>query len=106
MMSSFSVRAHSAIAAQTSLVGDTIELDPRLTELLGLMVGDGCLMGEQETAMLTLAPEEAVVAARVQENLQSVQGRNCCRRSRIARMPAQLAPDDGADRHFVSLCRR
>jgi ribonucleoside-diphosphate reductase alpha chain len=49
----------------------SFELDDRLTELLGLMVGDGCLMGEQETAMLTLSPDEAAVAARVQENLRS-----------------------------------
>jgi ribonucleoside-diphosphate reductase alpha chain len=46
-------------------------LDERLTELLGLMVGDGCLMGEQEAALVTLAPEEAAVAARLQENLQA-----------------------------------
>jgi ribonucleoside-diphosphate reductase alpha chain len=46
-------------------------LDERLTELLGLMVGDGCLMGQQEQAMLTLAPEEAAIAARIQEDLQS-----------------------------------
>ena len=46
-------------------------LDERLTEMLGLMVGDGCLMGDSEAAMLTLAPEESTVAARVQENLQS-----------------------------------
>src|SRR5205085_1377763 len=48
-----------------------VELDGRLTELLGLMVGDGCLMGAQETAMLTLSPSESAVAARVQENLHA-----------------------------------
>ena len=46
-------------------------LDPRLCELLGLMVGDGCLMGEQEVAMLTLAPSEAAVAARVRDDVMS-----------------------------------
>ena len=35
------------------------------------MVGDGCLMGEQENAMLTLAPEEVRVAGRIQEDLQA-----------------------------------
>jgi ribonucleoside-diphosphate reductase alpha chain len=52
----------------SSLTG-AAHLDERLTEILGLMVGDGCLMGEQEAALLTLAPEEAAVARRVQENL-------------------------------------
>ena len=51
--------------------GGTRQLDERLRETLGLMVGDGCLMGEQETAMLTLAPAEAGIAAKVQEDLQS-----------------------------------
>ncbi|MFO0925770.1 MAG: LAGLIDADG family homing endonuclease [Gemmataceae bacterium] len=46
-------------------------LDDRLTELLGVLVGDGCLMGEQETAIVTLAPEEAAVAARLEESLRS-----------------------------------
>jgi ribonucleoside-diphosphate reductase alpha chain len=55
---------------EAALLG-SYELDERLTEFLGLIVGDGCLMGEQETALLTLAPEEAAVASRVQENLQS-----------------------------------
>jgi ribonucleoside-diphosphate reductase alpha chain len=48
-----------------------LSLDERLSEFLGLMVGDGCLMGEREGAMLTLAPEEHAVAARVQESLRS-----------------------------------
>ena len=38
--------------------GARSHLDERLREFLGLMVGDGCLMGEQETAIITLAPEE------------------------------------------------
>lgn len=46
-------------------------LDSRLGEFLGLLVGDGCLMGEEETALLTLAPEEHAVAAHVQESLHS-----------------------------------
>ncbi|MEZ4464877.1 MAG: LAGLIDADG family homing endonuclease [bacterium] len=40
-------------------------LDAGFAEFLGLMVGDGCLMGEQQTAMLTLAPEEHAVARHV-----------------------------------------
>jgi ribonucleoside-diphosphate reductase alpha chain len=46
-------------------------LDPRLGEFLGLVVGDGCLMGEQETALVTLSPEEQSLAAHIQENLHS-----------------------------------
>ncbi len=46
-------------------------IDPRLAEFLGLMVGDGCLMGEQETAMLTLAPDEDIIARRVHAALTS-----------------------------------
>ncbi len=52
-------------------VNGFLELDHRLTEYLGLMVGDGCLMGEQEAAMVTLAPEERAIAARVHEDLRS-----------------------------------
>lgn len=48
-----------------------LALDARLTEYLGLMVGDGCLMGERESAMVTLAPEEQAVAERVHEDLRS-----------------------------------
>ncbi|MBY0513326.1 MAG: HNH endonuclease [Gemmataceae bacterium] len=51
--------------------GATLTLDSRLTEFLGLLVGDGCLMGEREGAMLTLAPEEAAVAAAVRDDLMS-----------------------------------
>ncbi len=47
------------------------KLDSRLGEFLGLMVGDGCLMGEQETALVTLAPEEAALAGYVQESLHA-----------------------------------
>jgi ribonucleoside-diphosphate reductase alpha chain len=46
-------------------------LDSRLAEILGLLIGDGCLMGDQETAMLTLAPGEATVASYIQERLHS-----------------------------------
>ncbi len=48
-----------------------LALDERLTEFLGLMVGDGCLMGDQEVAIITLSPEEDRVAARVRDNLMS-----------------------------------
>jgi len=47
------------------------ELDSRLGEFLGLIVGDGCLMGTEETALLTLSPEEESLAAYIQENLHS-----------------------------------
>ncbi len=47
------------------------KLDRRLGEFLGLMVGDGCLMGDEETALLTLAPEEEAVAGHIQESLHS-----------------------------------
>jgi ribonucleoside-diphosphate reductase alpha chain len=46
-----------------------VALDPRLGEFLGLAVGDGCLMGEQQTAMVTLAPEEAELARYVHGRL-------------------------------------
>jgi ribonucleoside-diphosphate reductase alpha chain len=46
-------------------------LDARVAAFLGLAVGDGCLMGEQETAMVTLAPEEAQVAEAVNAALTS-----------------------------------
>jgi ribonucleoside-diphosphate reductase alpha chain len=51
-------------------------LDERLGEFLGLTVGDGCLMGEQQTAMLTLAPEEAELARYVHERLSSFKREN------------------------------
>ena len=44
-------------------------LDARLADYLGLAVGDGCLMGDQEQAMVTLAPEEALVAETVHAGL-------------------------------------
>ena len=40
-------------------------VDSRIGEFLGLMIGDGCLMGEQETAMVTLAPDAEAVAVSV-----------------------------------------
>jgi ribonucleoside-diphosphate reductase alpha chain len=48
-----------------------VSLDERVAEFLGLLVGDGCLMGADEQAMLTLAPEEAAVARRTQERLHA-----------------------------------
>jgi ribonucleoside-diphosphate reductase alpha chain len=45
-------------------------LDHGFAEFLGLMVGDGCLTGEQETAMLTLAPEEEAVARQAHQALE------------------------------------
>jgi ribonucleoside-diphosphate reductase alpha chain len=40
-------------------------LDNRIGEFIGLLLGDGCLMGENEAAIVTLAPEEALVAEKV-----------------------------------------
>jgi len=48
-----------------------VSLDPRLGEFLGLAIGDGCLMGEQQTAMVTLAPEEAELARYVHARLDT-----------------------------------
>ncbi|MGL5098186.1 MAG: LAGLIDADG family homing endonuclease, partial [Planctomycetia bacterium] len=66
-------------------------LDERLREVLGLMVGDGCLMGDQETAMVTLAPEEAAVAAKVQDDLASYKAEYAVD-GRSARQTAVHAP--------------
>ena len=60
-----------ALATPDGWAGGDVELDARLCEFLGLMVGDGCLMGEREGAMLTLSPEEEAVAARVNEDVRS-----------------------------------
>jgi ribonucleoside-diphosphate reductase alpha chain len=46
-------------------------LDKRLGEFVGLLVGDGCLMGKQETAMVTLEPEAEDMAACVADGLTS-----------------------------------
>ncbi|GIV85161.1 MAG: hypothetical protein KatS3mg052_2168 [Candidatus Roseilinea sp.] len=42
-----------------------VSLDERLAEFIGMLIGDGCLMGEQKTAIVTLAPEEMRVAERI-----------------------------------------
>ncbi len=46
-------------------------LDERLAEFLGLIVGDGCVAGEQQAAILTLSPEEEAVARRTHERLSA-----------------------------------
>ncbi|MCA9560006.1 MAG: hypothetical protein KC583_15770, partial [Myxococcales bacterium] len=46
-------------------------LDEGFAEFLGLMLGDGCLMGAQQTAMVTLPPDEEAVAQRVHANLMA-----------------------------------
>ncbi len=48
-----------------------LRLDERLGEFLGLLVGDGCLAGEQQIATLTLAPSEEAVARRTHERLSA-----------------------------------
>jgi ribonucleoside-diphosphate reductase alpha chain len=44
-------------------------LDERVAEALGLAVGDGCLVGEQESLTFTLAPQERAVAERLRDAL-------------------------------------
>jgi ribonucleoside-diphosphate reductase alpha chain len=46
-------------------------LDERLGEFLGLVTGDGCLMGDQQTAMLTLSPTEEALASTVHARLSA-----------------------------------
>ncbi len=46
-------------------------IDSRIGEFIGLLMGDGCLMGEQEAAMVTLAPEEALVAEKVRADVMA-----------------------------------
>ncbi len=52
------------------------KLDAGMAEFIGLMLGDGCLMGEQQTAMLTLAPNEEAVAKRVHDSLTAYRNAN------------------------------
>jgi ribonucleoside-diphosphate reductase alpha chain len=49
----------------------SVNLDEKLAEFIGLLVGDGCLMGEQEVALVTLAPEEMAVAERMEAGLSA-----------------------------------
>jgi ribonucleoside-diphosphate reductase alpha chain len=49
----------------------TSRLDQTLAEFLGVLVGDGCLMGDEETAIVTLAPEEEDLARHLQESLHA-----------------------------------
>jgi ribonucleoside-diphosphate reductase alpha chain len=51
-------------------------LDERLAEFLGLMVGDGCISGEQQIAMLTLAASEADLAKHVHARLTAYRQEN------------------------------
>ncbi|MEZ4240012.1 MAG: LAGLIDADG family homing endonuclease [Myxococcota bacterium] len=53
-----------------------VRLDEDIAEYIGLMVGDGCLMGEQQTAMLTLAPEEERIADRMHAALDRFRKEN------------------------------
>jgi len=46
-------------------------LDERLGEFLGLLVGDGCIAGDQQSAILTLSPEEEAVARRTHERISA-----------------------------------
>ena len=47
----------------------TEALDPRLAEFLGLALGDGCMMGAQQTILVSLGPDERAVAERVHAGL-------------------------------------
>ncbi|HTP27415.1 MAG TPA: LAGLIDADG family homing endonuclease, partial [Anaeromyxobacteraceae bacterium] len=51
----------------------TARLDERLGEFLGLLLGDGCIAGEQEAAVLTLGPEEESLARHVNQQVMSYQ---------------------------------
>ncbi|MFH0927233.1 MAG: LAGLIDADG family homing endonuclease [Candidatus Micrarchaeota archaeon] len=46
-------------------------MDRRIAEFIGLLVGDGCLMGKQETAMVTLEPEAEDMAYGVAHGLSA-----------------------------------
>ncbi len=46
-------------------------LETGIAEFIGLLVGDGCLMGPQQTAMLTLSPEEGAIAHRMRDVLMA-----------------------------------
>ncbi|HEV8481594.1 MAG TPA: LAGLIDADG family homing endonuclease, partial [Candidatus Eisenbacteria bacterium] len=54
----------------------TRKLDGRVAEFLGLAVGDGCLMGEEEIALVTLGPEDEALALRVNAGLSSYKEEN------------------------------
>jgi ribonucleoside-diphosphate reductase alpha chain len=54
----------------------TVRIEEDMAEVLGLMVGDGCLMGDQRTAMLTLAPGEEAVARRAHAALDRFRKEN------------------------------
>jgi ribonucleoside-diphosphate reductase alpha chain len=58
------------IALSRPLFGNAV-LDAGLAEYIGLLVGDGCLMGDEQAAMVTLAPEEVVVAERMNSAIQA-----------------------------------
>ncbi|MFH1306954.1 MAG: LAGLIDADG family homing endonuclease [Candidatus Micrarchaeota archaeon] len=47
----------------------TTKLDRRIAEFIGLLVGDGCLMGKQETAMVTLEPQAEEMAYGIAQDL-------------------------------------
>ena len=68
------VPAHSLTKDDVILLSPSpfgaVTLDTGFAEFLGLMLGDGGLMGEQETAMVTLSPDEAPVAERVRNHLR------------------------------------
>ncbi len=51
-------------------------VDARLAEFIGLVVGDGCLMGDQETAMVTLSPDEEAVARSAVQRLNAFKREN------------------------------
>ncbi|MBA3517906.1 MAG: vitamin B12-dependent ribonucleotide reductase, partial [Rhizobiales bacterium] len=52
------------------------KLDPRLAEFLGLALGDGCMMGAQQSILVSLAPEERPVAERVHGGLSAFREEN------------------------------
>jgi len=54
----------------------TQTLEPAVAEFLGLMLGDGCLTGEQETAIVTLDPKALAVADRVAAGINEYKQRH------------------------------
>jgi ribonucleoside-diphosphate reductase alpha chain len=56
---------------QSEVTFGSLSLDPRLREFLGLLLGDGCVTGTQESATVSMAPGARRVARKVLEDLQA-----------------------------------
>jgi len=85
-------------------------IDEKMAEVLGLLVGDGCIAGQQGKAILTLAPEEELVATRAHATLvryrrENAADRRASRSLRITRRQGTLRIAT-ASRCVVELARR